>query len=732
MKQPEIYRYNWIKRTVEAVLLLTPLVATAEKEFMDDWYIFGSNTVRGSVYDTHGSGAGSPYPFEGGMLFDEFNVYMSKQNSQYDLWRGEVSGVVNLDDRYRSVNNGLVPERLNFTRENGESGLPYRFEAGDYFSYYSYLTLQRSLKGAQLELQPFSGSPGLHHSIVLTMGADESNWRDFNLEDNFVSGASWLIQDENEGALSFNFVHNFRDNNNILGTLDRNQYVMSMAGEKPYSWFGQELLLEGEIAHFGGDHNGIAGAASGQDRSENGYFMQLSGHSRIHPLDYRLRFDHYGQDFQPQGAIVTPDRRSIEAHSGWRFDSGIRMRVRAQIFEDNFETMNKLRTKTYGANFSGPILAHFYQDITGNVDAYIQHQDDELKTVNTLSQIVNLNLNKPLPNDWNGRLGVFIQNVDDSAAANADIFVRQVNVSADHAINIAGFDGYITPGVLLRTVRHGGNDSTDWGPSLAFRVRRDAHEIGVDYGGLMQNRMISIGAADINTHTLNLDYRYTRSQHIFGVEANLFGRDPQPGESTEAYRISAYWTYNFDRPPVAAAAIGTSALAPAEADASVAGLAPGFTEDQTLAALSREGVSGGSEQAGFVVYEYPLLSNIFQRQRLVLEYGAGVLERSATIIDFDDIGDQNTALQTFERIRQELIKSLGNPVRTYQQGEFSANFVADINDQRLIRVTEWTTDKGTIRFGIPRRLDNQVRMEIQYARSFPPPRETLWSIEAIR
>lgn len=376
---------------------------------------------------------------------------------------GQISGVIN-DDDYRSRFDGVVPERLNLTRENGDSRLPYRLEVGDYFSYYSFLTLQRSLKGAQVELQPVIDAGGRRHSFIFTAGADEPDWRDLTFEDNFTTGASWLMQDDILGALSVNFVHNFRDNSNVLGTLDRSQYVLSIAGEKPFRLFGHQLLLEGEAAHFSGDHNGLTGAASGQDRDENGYFLDLSGHSTTQPWDYRLRFDYYGQDFRPQGAIVTPDRRSVELHSGWRFDSGVRMRARVQRFEDNFETSNELTTRTYGVNFNGPLLNPFLPDVTGSLDAFIQNRDDEMSTVSSLAQTVSLDLNKPLPYDWNGRLGLFIQNIDDSAPANADNLTRQFNLSADHAIEIAGFNGYITPGLLLRTVRKGGNDSTDWGP----------------------------------------------------------------------------------------------------------------------------------------------------------------------------------------------------------------------------------------------------------------------------
>ena len=718
-------------------LLVSPLPVNAEKEFMDDWHFYGSNSLRGSLYDSFGEGSASPYPFEGGMFYNEFNLYLNKKFSRFDHWRIEASGVANHDE-YRSTHNGIVPERLNFTRENGESTIPYRLETGDFFSYYSYLTLQRSLKGIQVEFQPKQHEYGWRHSVILTAGAEQPTWVDFSFDDNFTSGISWLIQDMPFGVVSFNLVHNLRDRSFKSGTLHREQHVFSLAAEKPFTLPGHDLVLEAEFAHFGGDHNGVTTAASGQDQSDNGYFLQISGQSQLHPWDYRLKVEHYGDDFQPQGAVITPHQRSIEAHTGWRFDNGIRFRGRGQVFENNFETTNKLRTKTYGVNFSGPIISEFFPDATGTLDAYIQHLDDELKTVNSLSQTVNLDVSKPLPQGWFGRLGFFFQNLDDSSTTNADNTTRQLTLSADHSVTVGEFEGIITPGFLARTVRHGGNDSTDWSPSLALSLRNGPHEIGMDYGGLVQNRSFGLGSPDVDTYTLNMDYRYRKGQHLFGLEGNFFSRDPSPGDSTEAYRISAYWTYEFDRPPVAVAARTTTPVGepaqvvPVKAEASIAGLAPGMTAKDIDAALKRSGITGGVDQAGWKIYEYPLLTKIIRRQRLGLEYVSGVLDRSALIIEFDDVGDRDVVAQTFERVRQELIRQLGSPTRVIEQGEFSPGFVQDVNDQRFIRVTEWETERGTIRFGIPRRLDRQVRMEIQHARTFPQPRETLWSIGVIR
>ncbi len=717
------------------ILFVVPVLSHAEPDVLADWSFYGSNTMRASLYEATGPGAASPWPLEGDMYFDEFNVYLNKQNSFYDRMRAEFSGVYNVNDDYRATNFGVVPERMSFVRENGEVNTPYRFEAGDHFAYYSYLTLQNSLKGMQFELQPVSDVAGRRHSIVFTTGANESNWRDLTFQDDYTSGISWLIQDEVLGSLNFNAVHNYRDGSAKLGTLDRKQYVFSVAGARQFSGPGHDATIEAEIAHFMGDHNGVAGAATGQDKADNGYFMQLSGRSKQSPWDYRLRVERYGQDFQPRGAIVTADRRSAEFHSGWLHQSGIRTRARVQFFEDGLETANKTTTRTYGVNLTGPLVKKLWPDANGNLDAFVQQRDDESGALAATTHNINFNLSKPLPGDWLGRSNFFFQNVDDEGTADTDLYTRQFSFAADHALALAGFTGVITPGVLIRSLRKGTNRSFDMSPTLALSLNRGPHAFRADYSTLLQNRQLVISGPDIDTHTLNLDYRYTRQQHLFGFEANLFDRSITPGQSTEAYRLSVYWTYNFDRPARAVktrTTIPSSTVQSSEVSVSVAGLAPGASRADVEQALSANQIAAGYEQAGYQVYEYPLLSGVFQRQRLGLNYSAGRLASIVLVIDFDQVGDRNTVLQVFERVRESLIRQLGSPTRTIEEGVFAADFVQAVNDQRLIRIIEWETPTGTIRFGLPRRLDGQVRMEIQHARSFPQPGETLWSIEQLR
>lgn len=88
--------------------------------------------------------------------------------------------------------------------------------------------------------------------------------------------------------------------------------------------------------------------------------------------------------------------------------------------------------------------------------------------------------------------------------------------------------------------------------------------------------------------------------------------------------------------------------------------------------------------------------------------------------------------QTFERVRQALIRRYGAPASIFNRGDFRPTLVEGIQNDQFIRLSEWRTPEGVIRFGIPRRLDRLVRMEVQIARSFPDLTQTRWSFEDLR
>ena len=709
------------------------LVIWPSTSWPEDWNITGANTLRLENYESRGLADGNPYPFEDGQFFDEFNINFAKRKSVYELWRGQIYGVLN-DSEYRASDKGFVPERLGLAYEKGDVAIPYRVHLGDFFGYFSYLTLQRSLKGVQVELQPRIDRWGQRHSIMFLTGVNSFQWRGIDLRDDISIGASWLIDSTHFGVLNFNLVHNYQQGDPKAGLLDRFQYVLSAGYEKEFSLAGQQITLETEFAYMHGDHEGISGPASGQGKGAEGFSLDLSGRHIALPLTYRFRSEYYERDFRPAGAVVTADRRSLELHGGWRFASGVQLRSRLQVFEDGFDSTVSTVTRTAGLNVSGPFNFGSMSGLSGNVDAYIQDMENDTLAIDATITTFSAALNKRLSSNWLGRLIMYAQGRKDHSVADADIRTNQATFSLDYTFRFGGFNGIIAPGVQLRSI-DGSGKSDDWNPTLSLHLDRGSHSLGFSYGYAVLDRHTA-GYPDIITQTAALDYRYQWRQNTLGLELDVFDREQSLSMGTDAYAIGVFWTYNFDNQVKKAlrkpSQYPTGYESPRMLRADLFDLGPNVLLDDAEVVLDLAGISGVVYQGALLIYEYPLLDGIDQRQRLVLNQTGGVLDGAALIIEFDDVGSREAVAQTFERVRQKLIERYGSPSFSFEDGEFSESFIIDINAKRMIRVDEWQTSRGVLRFGIPRRLDGQVRMEIQHRRSFTQPRDTLWSIEAVR
>src|SRR5207247_2183194 len=103
----------------------------------------------------------------------------------------------------------------------------------------------------------------------------------------------------------------------------------------------------------------------------------------------------------------------------------------------------------------------------------------------------------------------------------------------------------------------------------------------------------------------------------------------------------------------------------------------------------------------------------------------------AVVIDPDG-HSADDFLRTFERVRQILLDRYGRPSAFLEEGDPGSDVAAAVNGGGFIRISEWSRADGVLRFGIPRRLDGQVRIEIQFAQDFPSLRDTLWSIQEVK
>jgi hypothetical protein len=246
-------------------LLLALLVGFSCKAYSQDGWDWRAETnAKVELYDTHGDAAGSPYPFSGTHSTLGLSLDAERRPNPFDFTRFQFTGTQS-ESRYYSQENGFFPERINLTQQSGTAAIPYQAQAGDYFGVFSFRTLQTSLRGGLLELQPKTGQ-----SLMLLSGAAGQNYREFQWRDNNFNGASYLYEQRDLGRFAVNWVNNMRQGDATLGTAGRRQNVWSGAAELPFTLPGQGLRLETEVARFSGDHD------AGQDRQDTGFFSELS------------------------------------------------------------------------------------------------------------------------------------------------------------------------------------------------------------------------------------------------------------------------------------------------------------------------------------------------------------------------------------------------------------------------------------------------------------------------
>ena len=724
---------------LRAAALLGAAVALPAAHAQLGWTFTGSNTLRLENYEIKGDPTAGPYAFGGRQFYDEVAFDAFRQLSPYDNVRLQLYGVAN-DSEYRSRHRGLVPERLNFTRENGESALPYRLEIGDYFSSYSFRTLQRGLKGVQVELQPQTELFGARQSLIVSTGTSQFSWRNLHSHVDDVAGVSWLLDFSPRTRVSANYVYDFRRADAAWGLADRRQHVYSAAGASGWDWGGQRLRVEAEVGQLTGDHNGLPDATgamvpgSGDDRRGHATFIQFSGFGIAQPIEYRLRYERYDRNYQPANAVIVGAHEAAEAHAGWRFASGLAWRGRAQHFVDALQSGNSLRNNFYGTSLAGPL----YGTVAGIMDLFWQDTLKQDMSINRRSANLNGNLSRPLPGGWIGNLGLFLQRLHERVAGADDTKTHQVQLSATHAVALGAWTGSVTPGVRWRRVTGDIGAVKEWAPVLALNLNSGAHLFGASYGG---QRLVPLGATTgvVDVNTLSLDYRYVRGQHTLGVQAFAYDRDAQVAQQNRTYRTSVFWTYSFERTATQAAA--SPATAPFAAAPATAGapslallleLAPASSFERATTRLSEVGIRGGTRTGDGQVFETRLLHDVPQRQRLVLVSSNDSIRRAALLVDFSDPNNAAQVAREYEEVRRAMLDRFGPATLNFEDGAIGPNFAADLNLSRVVRVMQWSTPSGVLRMGIPRRLDGQVRMEIQYAASFGAPRDLLWSVEGVR
>ncbi len=714
-----------------------------EYDAFRDWTMHLDTTLSFEAYGLSDNRALGPYQDTGTHAYLEFNVVGSREFSQFRRMRVQVAGVWN-HSNYRHTKTALIPERINFLHENGEVDLPYRLELGNFYGDFTPRTLQASLKGGILEVQPQQSLSGELHSIQVIAASGVTRWDRDNFDDDVYAGASWLIDATqvgasgmNLGTWTLNYIHNWRPQQAVEGFPEvRDQDTLSIAGERAFRLpLDQVWTVEGEYATMRGDHELTGNLGEDQEQYGQATFLQVTGYDEQLPLDYRFRYENYQDDFGTAGANnITADFQGVESQVGWRFERGLRMRLRDTRYRTNRDTGNQTQTVTDGITFTGPLFAYFEPDspITGSLDIYRRRSADAQNAALNNLRVIDLDINTPLPDGWTGRFGLKLQD-DHDIDAGSERVSKELSASADHAVAWRGWSGTVTPGLILRTADGQDVDNTDIQPSVGLNVGRGRHSLASNFGIFYQNAR---DPGDVNTVDVTFSgvYAYTHGPHVFSLEGDYLNRDLDATGNTDQLRLALLWRYNYDKP---AGATATDAASPLPFGQDRAGLRigrmpPGLGLADVEALLAEQGLGDAARQPNAALYEARLFEDIPLRQRIVVVEGNGAVATSGAIIEFEDTTNPIDMQRAYARVLSELLARYGSPTESYEDGPFTATLATDLADGTFRRIIEWPQANGIIRFGIPRRLDNQVRMEVLYAPSFPARSQSVWGLTQIR
>jgi hypothetical protein len=693
------------------------------QDALPDWDLGFTNTIRADDYRVAGNRQAAPYTDTGGQIYDEFTLSARRRVSEFERLDVRFSGV-SPGSEYRTTEPGFVAERGRVLWEKGDGALPFRAEGGDFFAFQSLRTVQTSLKGGQVEVQPDLGD-GRQHSVQVFTGLQSPTYNELDDDPLLLGGASWLAEDDSWGTFALNAVHGRRDADTVQGTPERTQQVASLAHAIPFELAGQDFDWETEIAGFNGDTDG-----GGQDESSYGLFTELAGRSQDLPLSYRTSLEQYGEDYQPFGAAVRSDQRAAQNYATWRFDGGLSLRGRYLYFRDALSTDNPTDTHTVGTTLSGPVPVARDLGLLGTMDAFVSDIENRDETVETQTQSLTLNLSAPLSERVTGRTTLLGTRNDDQTAGGVTRITRQGTLAVDYDLPLGdGWRGSVSPGVTARYVTGGGKATFDLSPVVSASLSGNGHTLRTSYNRFFQDPRGANGV-DTDQETATFAYSYRTGSHRFGVDADYFERRPDGRENSEAWRLGVFYTLNLQRPPVVTAAADRAA-APAGLP-TMADLAPGQPLSAVQEQLYGAGLGAPIDRPGLLIYEARLLEQIQRRQQLAIEHQGGVVQSTTLAIEFDGVGDGRTAQRTFQEVRALLLRRYGPPDIQIEEGAFGPGLSGALRTGQFLRVYQWPTQAGVLRFGIPSRPDGIVRMEIRHARDLPPPGSADWSLFELR
>jgi hypothetical protein len=424
--------------------------------------------------------------------------------------------------------------------------------------------------------------------------------------------------------------------------------------------------------------------------------------------------------------VIVPDRRSVEGFWTWRKRNAPDFSLRYQDFTDDRHTANPRETRVAGVQLRG--AEHPGSRVSGSMRAFVQETSDRAGTVDEVANAASIDLVRSLSHGRTARVGAAKRRAEPRSGSPTLSSVLQRSVGMDRPLRLGAMKGILSLGMLGRETLTRTNQGREWMPSLALALRKGHEEVNLNFAAPRQD-WETVATPDVETTDLQVRYKHTYGERTVGVDYSRYDRRDETGRFTKAFQVAAYYAKRFGRiyggKPTRPKQAAKGRLDPTA-------FALGGTLEQACKVVEGWGVGAPSVQGDLRVYEAAVFDDVPGRQRLVLVGDGDRLARASVAVEVESPVESRDLQDAFERVRRSVVKRYGSPVRDQSFGEPLPDMVAQIRSGAYWRVMEWNVDGGALRLGIPRRLDGALRIEVQFAPSFPPVEDTYWGVEALR
>lgn len=504
------------------------------------WEIQGSNEIRWDYYHVSGDKTQSSYQETGSFLSDRLNLNMSKELKPGKHVDFHVETLV-ADDAYLA-DEGIALEWLHLQLEDASTNIPYRIEIGDIYANVSSRTLQRTIRGATVDLQ--SQSPTKSQSLLLLSGTGETRWEetfDKKGDDLYFNSASYLLstQSTQKKTIGFNIVHAHQSaaaEAFLFPVTSQDQYIGSIIGQADLG----KITVEGEYAYA------LQSISSASNTSGTGGYLQISNDSRH--FSNRLRFEKNDADFIPLGGIgVISNRNAVEFHSKFRPKFGGTFNLRVQHFQDNVDgPFARVDTKAFSTRYKGR-LKKWRPRLKYVLSAEAQTIEAKDLTTDISFNRYEFILKDTFKHGFYGRYRINYTDSKDTAARFSP--KKRINNIFSIGRRFKGklFDEEVKYNIRLALKNRHQYENAGfffYRPLIGFSARSKHHNLRLRYFMKLQDTDRAT-ANDFSNHSRKASYTYRRGRHSISLEWSEFLRSPRGELKTDTNRTHVIYRLEF-------------------------------------------------------------------------------------------------------------------------------------------------------------------------------------------